>query len=266
VKAHVNGVDLHYVIDGPDGAPWVTFANSLLTDLRIWDAQVAELAGDYRVLRYDHRGHGRSESTAGAYTLELLADDVLALLDGLGIGRTHFVGVSMGATTGAYVAHRDPRRIATLTMADCQPQSTPASRELWQERAVSARRDGLAAIVEDSLQRWFRPDFLRAHPGLESQYRAMMASTSVDGYIGCAHAIGSHDAQQRVVELDLPKLLLAGEYDGAAPRALAELSALAPCARFAAIPDAGHLSNVEGSGHFTDELRAFLDDHRLERD
>jgi 3-oxoadipate enol-lactonase len=257
----VNGVDLHYVIDGPDGAPWVTFANSLLTDARIWDGQVAALKDEYRVLRYDHRGHGRSGASSGPYTLELLADDVLALLDGLAIHRTHFVGVSIGALTGAYAAYSDPGRFMTLTMADCQPQSTSDSRRLWLDRAGSARQHGLAELVEDSLARWFQPDFLAADPRLAAEYRAMMASTSIDGYVGCAHAISGQDARRHVVELALPKRFLAGEYDGTSPQALAELSGSVPSARFAVIPGAGHLSNVEGRRAFTSELRAFLDEH-----
>lgn len=262
MKARVNGVDLRYAIDGPDGAPWVTFANSLLTDLRIWDAQVPALIDDYRVLRYDHRGHGQSGSSSGAYTLDMLADDVLGLLDGLDIHRTHFVGVSMGATTGAYAAHRDPQRFATLTMADCQPRSTPASRTLWLGRAASARLHGLAEIVDESLARWFQPEFRSAQPGLVSEYRAMMASTSIDGYVGCAQAISAHDAGRQVAGLALPKLFLAGQYDGTSPRALADLSRAVPAARFAVIPGAGHLSNVEGSQRFTAELRGFLDEHQ----
>jgi len=263
VKADVNGVKLHYTIDGPAGAPWVTFANSLLTDSRIWDSQVSTLMADYRVLRFDHRGHGRSEASTGPYTLDLLASDVLALLDGLDIRRTHFVGVSIGATTGAYAAHRDPGRFATLTMADCQPQSTPASRRLWLGRAGSARQYGLADIVEESLARWFQPDFLAHHPELVSEYRAMMAATSIDGYVGCVHAISAQDARRQVVGLTLPMLFLAGQYDGGSPQALAELSGSVPSARFAVIPGAGHLSNVEGSQRFTAVLRAFLTEHPI---
>lgn len=261
MKANVNGVSLRYAIDGPSGAPWVTFANSLLTDLRIWDGQVGALESDYRVLRYDHRGHGLSGASGGAYTLELLADDLLALLDALGIHQTHVVGVSIGALTGAYAAHRDPRRFVTVTMADCQPRSTPASRQLWLGRASSARQHGLAEIVDESIVRWFGPDFRAAKPRLVSEYRSMMESTSVDGYVGCAHAISDHDARRRVAALAMPKLFLAGEHDGTSPQVLGELSGETPSARFAVIPGAGHLSNVEGSRHFTSELRAFLDEH-----
>src|SRR5690349_8690555 len=110
MKTTVNGIAVNYRVDGVTDGPWVTFSNSLLTDLSIWDDQVAALADRYRILRYDHRGHGDTEATSGRYSFDLLADDAVGLLNALSIERTHFVGISMGGTTGALIAGKHPDR------------------------------------------------------------------------------------------------------------------------------------------------------------
>ena len=118
MKVKVNGIHINYRIDGPEGAPWVTMSNSLATTHRMWDAQMDAFTKQYRVLRYDKRGHGETDVAPGPYSFELLADDVLALLDALQITQTHFVGLSMGGMTGMTMALRRTSVLSTLVLCD----------------------------------------------------------------------------------------------------------------------------------------------------
>jgi 3-oxoadipate enol-lactonase len=255
----VNGIAMHYRIDGTHG-PWVLFSNSLLTDLSIWDDQAAALSDRYRVLRYDHRGHGRTEASAGPYSFTQLADDAIGLLDALSIEQAHIVGISIGGNTGAVLANRHPERVRSLTMCDCQPRSNPVSEAAWRERLETARSSGLAPIVDSALQRWFDPDFLERDPATADRLRAMMAATSVEGYRGCVSALLRYDLRATITALRTPALLLAGEQDGNAPEVLTALSASMLQARFQAVPDAGHISCVDGAKSVTAALSAFLDE------
>ncbi|MDQ4113174.1 MAG: alpha/beta fold hydrolase [Actinomycetota bacterium] len=253
-----NGIDIRYRVDGTDG-PWVTFSNSLLTDLSIWDDQATALSTRYRVLRYDHRGHGGTASTDGAYSFDQLAEDAHALLDALDIAETHFVGISMGGNTGAVLAHRWPDRISSLAMCDCQPRSTAASGAAWEERRQIARSFGLDTIVDSAMERWFEADFLASDPGREPRLRSMMQTTSIAGYVGCVSVLADYDVSEVIESLQLPLLLLAGERDGTTPQVLANLAEQVPQARFRSIPDAGHISCVDGADAFTRALTTFLD-------
>lgn len=252
-----NGINIRYRIDGTDG-PWVTFSNSLLTDLSIWDEQASALSTRYRVLRYDHRGHGGTASTDGAYSFDQLAEDAHALLDALDVAETHFVGISMGGNTGAVLAHRWPDRVSSLVMCDCQPRSTTASGAAWGERRRTALSSGLDTIADSAMERWFEPDFVAADPVRAAGLRGMMHSTSIAGYAGCVSLLADYDVLEIIKSLELPMLLLAGERDGAAPQVLAELAEQVPQARFQSIPDAGHISCVDGADAFTRALTAFL--------
>lgn len=252
-----NGINIRYRIDGTEG-PWVTFSNSLLTDLSIWDDQATALSTRYRVLRYDHRGHGGTTATEGAYSFDQLAEDAHALLDALDVAETHFVGISMGGNTGAVLAHRWPDRISRLAMCDCQPRSTAASGAAWADRRQIASSFGLDTIVDSAMERWFETDFLASDPGREPRLRRMMQTTSIAGYVGCVSLLADYDVSEVIESLQLPLLLLAGERDGAAPQVLASLAEQVPQARFRSIPDAGHISCVDGADAFTSALTTFL--------
>lgn len=253
-----NGISIRYRIDGTDG-PWVTFSNSLLTDMSIWDEQATALSTRYRVLRYDHRGHGGTAATYGAYSFDQLAEDARALLDALDVAETHFVGISMGGNTGAVLAHRWPDRISSLAMCDCQPRSTAASRAAWEERRRIACSSGLDAIVDSAMERWFEPDFRASDPARVAGLRRMMHTTSLAGYVGCVSLLADYDVRETIESLQMPLLLLAGERDGQAPQVLADLAGQVPEARFQSIPHAGHISCVDGADAFTRALTTFLD-------
>src|SRR5512140_1253949 len=145
MRIDANGISFNYRIDGAEGAPWLVFSNSLMTDLSMWDEQVAALGRSFRVLRYDQRGHGGTQATEGPYTFDLLAADVVALLDALSVARAHFAGISMGGMTALLLAQRHARRFDRIIACDCGPSSTPTSAQQWQERIALAAEKGMEA-------------------------------------------------------------------------------------------------------------------------
>ena len=152
----VNGIDLHARIDGPDGAPWLVLSNSLGAALEMWEPQVAAFSREFRVLRYDTRGHGGSAVPTGPYTIDQLGSDVVGLLDTLGIARAHFCGLSMGGATGMWLAVHAAARIDRLVLCNTTPWLGPP--EAMDARIATIRREGMAALVEGIIQRWFTAD------------------------------------------------------------------------------------------------------------
>ena len=163
-KLRVNDIELAYRIDGAGAdAPWLVFSHSLACDHSMWDPQL-EAFGDFRLLRFDTRGHGSSSAPAGEYTMEGLAGDALALLDALGIRRCHFVGLSMGGMIGQQLALRAPARLLSLTLADTSSRYPAAARPMWDERIALVRSRGMDAVLPTTLERWFTAPLSRAAP------------------------------------------------------------------------------------------------------
>src|SRR5271167_581868 len=148
MRIKANGITFNYEIDGPKGAPWIMFSNSLATNLAMWDPQAADFKGSFRVLRYDQRGHGATDAPAGRYTYPQLVADAVALLDALEIGRTHFVGLSMGGATALALAELHSDRIGHVVVCDSPCIPTPASAEQWEERIAMAQKGGMEALAE----------------------------------------------------------------------------------------------------------------------
>ena len=180
MKIKANGIAINYQTDGPDGAPWLIFSNSLATNLTMWDDQARELKHAYRVLRYDQRGHGGTEATAGRYSFELLMADVIALMDALAIKTAHFAGLSMGGATALGLAETHPDRLDRVIVCDTPCQSTPASAQQWEERIVIAEKQGIDALVEPTVGRWFPPEVLKANPPHLDKVRRMIRTTPVE--------------------------------------------------------------------------------------
>jgi 3-oxoadipate enol-lactonase len=256
----VNGVRIAYRIDGSDdpGRPWIVFSHSLACDHRMWDPQV-EAFSDFRLLRYDTRGHGASDAPAGDYTLELLAEDLKVLLEALGIARCHLVGLSMGGMIGQQFALRYPARLTSLTLADTTSRQPPEARSVWDERLALVRTKGMDAIVPSTLERWFTASFRGRAADAMAKIGAMIRATPVAGYAGCAYAIARIDLSSRLSNIDCPVLVMVGEHDPGTPREMSEqiVRAIA-AARLEVIADAAHLSNVEQSDRFNTLLRQFL--------
>src|SRR5215472_16567877 len=202
---------------GPDRAPLLVFSNSLATSLLMWDEQAAVLKDRFRVLRYDQRGHGETEAPAARYAFDTLLDDALALMDGLGITKASFAGLSMGGATALGLAARRSDRFERIIIADSPCQSTPQSSQQWEERIAVAQKQGIEALVEPTVARWFPPETVAKNPPYLDKIRAMIRATPVNGFIGCAAALAAHDYASAVGTVKCPVLFLVGEKDAPAP-------------------------------------------------
>ncbi|HET9650679.1 MAG TPA: alpha/beta fold hydrolase, partial [Usitatibacter sp.] len=196
-------VQTHYRIDaaGARDAPWVTLVTGIANDLSMWDGQVPALAGDFRVLRYDLRGQGRTPATDPPYTLALLVDDLVALWDRVGIERTHVVGLGLGGALAQAAAISHPERVDRLLPCCCRARMVPEFAALWHELIATVRARGIEPIVEPTVQRWFSEAFKAANPDVLERVRRMVRGTSVAGYVGCASAFLGLD-----IEDDLPRI------------------------------------------------------------
>ncbi|RYC30274.1 alpha/beta fold hydrolase [Lichenibacterium minor] len=254
----VSGIALRCRVQGPEGAPWIAFSNSLMTDLSLWECQAASLSERYRVLRYDQRGHGGSAVPDADCRFACLVDDLEALFDHFGIARAAVCGVSMGGVTALGFAARYPQRVAGVAVCDCQGGSSAAGGGAWNERIAVARAGGMAALVEPTIRRWFTPASVAAGGADIDAVRRMIGATPLDGFVRGARALQDYDFRDRPAALRCPALFLAGAEDGALPDALRAMAGAAPDAVFTAVPDAGHLPNVERPAAFDAALAALL--------
>jgi 3-oxoadipate enol-lactonase len=255
-----DGIRIAYRIDGTEDTsrPWLVLSHSLACDHTMWDPQMAAFA-DFRVLRFDTRGHGGSDAPPGDYTLELHADDLKALLDALGIERCHFVGLSMGGMIGQQFVLQHPGRFESITLADTTSRYPAEARSVWDERLALVRANGMDAIVSSTLERWFTAEFRGREPATVARIGEVIRSTPVAGYAGCAYGISRIDLTDRLREVECPALVVVGESDTGTPPSMAQdiVQAL-PDARLAVIERAAHLSNVERPDEFNRVLRQFL--------
>ncbi len=258
MQVRANGIEFQVEIDGAQGAPWLVFSNSLATNLSMWDPQVAELKASFRVLRYDQRGHGRSQAPPGRYSFDQLAEDAVALFDALSIERAHFAGLSMGGVTALALALRYPQRLGRVIVADSPCASSEASARQWEERIAVAAKDGMEALVEPTIERWFSPPMRARKPPHIDKVREMIRTTPVDGFIGCAAALADHDFASQVAGAKPPVLFIVGANDGVTPAAMRKLNAALPGSRFVELEDAGHISNLDQPAAFTRAVADFL--------
>jgi 3-oxoadipate enol-lactonase len=238
------GVAVHHVAAGPEDAPVVVLSNSMGADLRMWDGVVGALAEHFRVVRYDTRGHGQSPSVPGPYSMDDLADDVVGLLDTLGVPKAHLVGLSLGGMTGMRLAARDPGRIDHLVLL-CTGAHLEAGPG-YTQRAAQVRADGTGSVAEGVVSRWFTPSYLEAHPDVRTTHEAMCAATSAEGYAGSCEAIAAMDLRPDLPRITAPTLAIAGEDDPATPPSyLQEIADGVPDGRLVVVPQAAHLAAAE---------------------
>lgn len=263
MKLKINGIHINYRIEGPDGAPWVTLSNSLATTHRMWDAQMDAFTGQYRVLRYDQRGHGATDAVPGPYSFELLADDVLGLLDALSITHTHFVGLSMGGMTGMTMALRKPSVLRTLVLCDTASRDPYDDPALWQQRIDAIRAQGsMEMMVETTLERFLTPGTVKTRPEVTDAVRAMVRSTPIDGYIGCCGALAKLNLSDRLSEVSVPTLVVVGADDLSTPVEMAEaIHQRVAGSELVILKNAGHLSNVDQPDAFNEAVLSFLAKH-----
>lgn len=255
--ADLGEVQLHYRIDGdPDGAP-VVFANSLGTDLRVWDAVLPLLPEGLKYIRYDKRGHGLSSAPAAPYSMGALVRDAEMLLDHLNVRDCVFVGLSIGGMIAQGLAVKRMDQVRALVLSNTAAKIGTA--EMWQERVDTVERHGIERLADAVMERWFSADF-RTRPEL-ALWRNMLVRQPVAGYAGCCAAIAGTDFYTPTSGLRLPLLGIAGDRDGATPPDLVrETVDLVPGSRFELTRQAGHLPCVEQPRAYADVLSAFLRD------
>ena len=245
-------------LDGQPGAPWLVFSNSLMTDLTLWDDQVAAFGTRYRILRYDQRGHGLSSVPEAACTFPQLVGDLAALLDHFDIARASVVGVSMGGVTALGLAALHPGRVARAAICDCQSGSTPAGAAAWDERIALTEPGGMAALVEPTVTRWFLPASVAAGGPAPDRVRKMIADTPHQGFVRGARALQDYDFRDFPARLTCPAAFIVGAGDGALPEVMRKMADATSLATFTAIPDSGHLPNIEQPERFNEALAALL--------
>lgn len=259
MKATVNGIETYYEIHGKEGAPWLVFSHSLACSVRMWDGEIERQKDRYRVLVYDTRGHGQSAAPKGAYTLEQLADDLFGLLKILKIENPHFCGLSMGGMIGQTFALKYPGVLRTLTLCDTTSRYPAEAAAMWQERIRIAETQGLAPLVQPTIERWFTEPFRKSKPDEVKKVAAQIEQTPVPGYVGCCHAIPRINVTARLKEIKVPALVICGENDPGTPPAMArEIHDNLPGSKLVLIPQAAHLSNIEQPAAFNRALAGFL--------
>ena len=254
-----NGMRFNCDIAGRKGAPWLTFSNALATDFTMWDGQVQAFADDYRILRYDARGHGGSSAGNDRYSLDLLADDVVAIWGEVGVERSHVVGLSIGAMTAVGLALRHAGRVDRVVVANARPDNPPELRGARERRIEAIRREGISRLAEATVERWCSGAFLGSNPDAARRLVAMVGGTSVTGYVGCVHALLGLDYQRRLGEIGAPTLFIAGGEDAGVPAdSMREMHAAVRGSHFVELACAGHISNIERPAEFNAAVGGFL--------
>ena len=262
MQIEVNGNRVAYQLFGRADAPVVMMSHSLGCSLAMWDPQESALGGDYRVLRYDTRGHGGSGAPEGAYDFDQLGDDAVALMDALEVDRVHWVGLSMGGMIGQNLALRYGDRLRSLVLCNTACVIPAEMRGLWDERIATAASDGMASLWQATVDRWFTGPFLARNPPAVAAIEDLFMATPPAGYIGCCQAIRSLDYEARLGEISQPTLIIVGEDDPATPVSASELIHRGISgSELVVLPNAAHLSSVEQPQAFNQALTGFLAAH-----
>jgi 3-oxoadipate enol-lactonase len=254
---------LHYSVREPRNGKrprhTVVLSHALGCDASMWDALANQLAFDCRVIVYDHRGHGSSDAPAGPYGIADLADDAARLLRELDTGPVVWIGLSMGGMVGQELALRHPGLVAALLLANSTSGYPEAARAVWQQRIDTVREQGIEAIADAVMARYFHERFRAEHPAVVARFRQRLATTDAEGYAGCCAAVGSVDTMARLQHIAVPVLVIAGELDQGTPVDMARtLADGIPGARLEVLADASHLSAIEQPGSFAAAVMGFI--------
>ena len=257
-----NGAVLNCVVQGPEGAPWITLSHALANNLTLWD-EIAEALGDrFRILRYDQRGHGKSKPVPGPYTFPMLIDDVIGLWDHFGIEKSHWIGLSIGGMIGYGLGIHHPERMLSIVACDSRPDAPPDYAAYFQSRIDKAREKGMEGVVESTIERWFTPESLAGNLPALDRVREMIRTTSTIGHEGCCEALKTLAYGPLLHRIPVPTLLLGGARDkGAPPEALAEGAAKIRLGEHVVIPDAGHISALENPAAVMAALESWFSRH-----
>jgi 3-oxoadipate enol-lactonase len=262
MRARIKDIDMHYTIAGNDAAPPVLLHHPLATELSIWDELTSALEPNYRVIRLDARGHGLTDAPAGPYNMEGLADDVIALMDHLGIQKSRYLGLSMGGFVGAVLGYRQPSRFHSLCLVSTSSNMSGA-KEIWEGRIKTVQTEGMSKVIVDgSMQRWLSPSALAGKPQLVARLSNMVAGTPPAGFIGWCQAIINFNVTDRLKEIKLPVRIIAGALDPATTPAMMQvMHKEIPGSEYVEIPGTAHMLHVEETALFHAEVMPFMAKH-----
>ena len=226
----------------------------------MWDGQLPALERDFRVLRYDLRGHGGSETTSGDYSIDTLVLDLRTLLDSVGVKKTHLVGLGLGGAVAQAFAIAHPDRVDRLMPCCCRARMVPDFAAMWHKLRETVQKNGLETIVEPTVQRWFSDDFKKAHPEVLEKIRKMIRGTTQEGYLGVTAAFLGLDVEDKLGHIRSPTLFVSGANDhlGGPPELMKGLAGKVKGARHVSVPDAAHIANIQNPEGFNRVLREFL--------
>lgn len=255
-----NGIIVNFEVDGPEGAPWVTFVTGITNDTTMWDDHVPALSREHRLLRLDSRGHGATEATEPPYSFEQLTGDVAGVWDALGIERSHVVGIGLGGMTTVALALRFPRRVSAIVPTACRVELVPEYEAIWPPMIEKSRQDGIEGIVDITASRWFPEAFRTANPEKMEAVRAMIRRTSLAGYHGCIGALLSVGFGDRLADIRMPALFVSGALDaiGGPPDVMRSLAGSVQDGQHVSLPDAGHICNIANPRAYESALLDFF--------
>ena len=252
-----DGVRIDAVVEGRGDGPCLLLMHSIGCDLTLWDPQIEALAGDFRIVRFDARGHGRSDAPKGDYTLDRLARDALAVLDAVGADSAYLCGLSLGGVTAQWLALHAAARVEGIVIANTAARIGAA--EAWQARGDMAIAQGMQAIAPTAITRFFSERFLASSPETADIFMQRLLTTAPEGYAGCCAVLRDTDFTGQLGAIALPTIVIGGTLDVPTPLSQAEeLAKAIPAARLVAL-DAGHLSNVEQPAAFATAIRRILE-------
>jgi 3-oxoadipate enol-lactonase len=258
-QVDVGGQKVRVLVEGKEGAPWIVMSHSIMADLHIWDAQMEALRGKFRIARMDIRGHGGSEVGSPPYDMQMLVQDVVKVFDHFGIDKAHFIGLSLGGMIGYGLALAHPERLLSVVISSSRADAPAAFRAPWDDRIALIRKDGMKALARPTVERWFSPEFLAAHPETGKRIASTIEKTPPQGFEGCARALQGLNYLGDIGRIKLPILMIAGARDATIPEDMRDIHGRIAQSRFEVIADSGHIPNVDNTAEFNRIVLQFLE-------
>jgi 3-oxoadipate enol-lactonase len=260
MRVNANGIDIACQVDGSDDAPALILGHTLATSRQMWRAQIAHFSPHHRVISFDMRGHGESAAPDFPYSLEMLADDVVAVLDAIGVERpAAYVGISIGGMIGQALGLRHPKRFSALVLCSTAGRTPPEAKPTLDQRIEAVKSGGLGGQVQPTLERWLSAEFRAKDPDTTKWVADMIRGTPAAGMIGCLHAIKALDYQEQLKQIALPTLIIAGEKDPGTPvAAMQAIQAQIAGSQLSVIPGCLHQTPIEAPDAFNRLVEQFL--------